>query len=172
SLTPAVRLAAHHAGRKLLEAIADEKGIDLADLSFGRGEVLRKGKPMKPALPFRDACALLDEDVVEGRASRPVVDRQNPNYEGYSNTNAGVQMAEVEVDTETGQVRVTKMVAVQDCGKVINAMAAESQVRGGVIQGVSYALFERRVMDRQEGRMINADLESYKIAGPVDCPEI
>jgi len=61
---------------------------------------------------------------------------------------------------------------VADAGKLINPKLAESQVRGGVIQGVSFALFERRTMDRQEGRMVNADMESYKICGSVDCPEI
>jgi len=64
------------------------------------------------------------------------------------------------------------VVAVADAGKIINPMTSESQVRGGVIQGVSFALFERRVMDRQKGRMLNDDLENYKILGAADCPDI
>ena len=73
---------------------------------------------------------------------------------------------------ETGVVQVKKVVAVADAGKLINPLTAESQVRGGVIQGVSFALHERRIMDRHKGRMLNDDLENYKILGSVDCPEI
>ena len=69
-------------------------------------------------------------------------------------------------------MRVERVVAVADSGKLINPKLAESQVRGGVIQGVSFALFERRTMDRQKGAMVNADMESYKILGSADCPEI
>ncbi len=65
-----------------------------------------------------------------------------------------------------------RIVAVQDAGKIINPLLATSQVRGAVIQGVSYALLERRVMDRQEGRMINADRENYKVIGAKETPQI
>ena len=123
-------------------------------------------------MSFRAACDLLDEDAIEVLEARPVVSRRQANYAGFSDTNAGVQIAEVAIDTETGEVRVEKITAVADAGKLINPKLAESQVRGGVIQGVSYALFERRTIDRQEGRMVNADMESYKILGSVDCPEI
>ena len=76
------------------------------------------------------------------------------------------------MDTETGEVRVQKVTAVADSGTIINPKLAESQVRGGIIQGVSYALFERRIMDRQKGHMLNPDMESYKILGSVDCPDM
>ena len=84
----------------------------------------------------------------------------------------GAQFAEVEVDTETGKVRVERVVAVHDCGLAVNALTTESQIQGGVIQGVSYALFEDRVLDPGSGRMLNPNVEEYKIAGSLDCPEI
>jgi len=170
SLTPAARLAAHRTKRRLLEIVAERKGWDAANLDL-RGEqvVDATGKAL---LPFAAACALLDEDAIEILAERPVLGRREPNYAGFADTNAGVQIAEVAVDTETGEVRVERVTAVADAGKILNPKLAESQVRGGVIQGVSFALFERRVMDRQEGRMVNADMEQYKILGSVDCPEI
>src|SRR6185295_1926280 len=84
---------------------------------------------------------------------------------------AGMQFAEVEVDTETGNVRVLKMVAVQDCGIPINPLTAESQVIGCMIQGVSWALFENRILDRNIGTMVNPNLESYKILMPADMFE-
>jgi xanthine dehydrogenase YagR molybdenum-binding subunit len=83
-----------------------------------------------------------------------------------------VQIAEVLVDTETGVVRCTKVVAVQDCGLIVNKQGCESQVAGGVIMGVNYALFEERIMDRQTGRMLNDDMEFYKLGGIKDMPEI
>jgi xanthine dehydrogenase YagR molybdenum-binding subunit len=84
----------------------------------------------------------------------------------------GVQFAEVSVDTETGIVRVERVVAVQDCGRPMNPLQIESQVQGGVLMGISYALFEDRILDRFTGHMLNADLEHYKIIGPRETPEI
>ena len=84
----------------------------------------------------------------------------------------GVQIAEVLVDTETGVVRCTQIVAVQDCGLVVNQLTCESQVAGGVIMGLNYALFEERIMDRETGRQVNPDMEFYKLGGIEDMPKI
>ena len=84
----------------------------------------------------------------------------------------GVQMAEVQVDTDTGIVEVKKMVAVQDCGLVIDLKTAESQVYGALIMGVSYALFEEKIMDPVTGRMLNPNMEFYRLAGLNDIPEL
>ena len=173
SLTPAARIAAYEAKRELLAKVAERHQWKVDDLDLKAGKVVRRdGKSLGKEVSFEQACDLITEGAIEVNERRPTIDRRNANYAGFSDTNAGVQMAEVEVDCDTGEVRVKRVLAIQDCGKVINAKTAESQVRGGVIQGVSYALFERRVMDRQEGRMVNGDMEMYKIAGPMDCPEI
>jgi xanthine dehydrogenase YagR molybdenum-binding subunit len=84
----------------------------------------------------------------------------------------GVQFAEVAVDTGTGIVRVERVVAVQDCGRPMNPLQIESQVQGGVLMGVSFALFENRILDQNTGGMVNPNLESYKFAGPRETPEI
>src|SRR5438445_7405677 len=84
----------------------------------------------------------------------------------------GVQIAEVKVDTETGLVRCTKMVAVQDCGLIINLLGCETQVAGGVIMGVNYALFEENLFDATTGRQVNDDMEFYKLGGIKDMPDI
>src|SRR4030088_363587 len=81
-------------------------------------------------------------------------------------------MAEVEVDTETGVVQVKKMVAVQDCGLIIDVKLAESSVLGGLIMSISSALFEEKVMDSNTGRMLNADMEFYRLAGFNDIPDL
>jgi len=69
-------------------------------------------------------------------------------------------------------VRVLRVTAIQDCGRPINRLTSESQVNGGIIQGVSYALFEHRVLDDVTGQMCNPTFDSYKILTANDCPEI
>jgi xanthine dehydrogenase YagR molybdenum-binding subunit len=94
------------------------------------------------------------------------------NYKGTGIEMFGAQIAEVEVDTATGRVRVVKVVAAHDCGRLINRLTAESQVNGGVIMGLSYALCEERIMDGPTGLVLNPNLEDYKIAGTMEMPEI
>lgn len=167
SVTPAARLAGYRAKEALLALAAAKIGVPAAELNLVGGRVVRKdGKNLDKGMTFKEACALIVDDSID------VIEARQQNFEGYQNSVGGVQFAEVEVDVELGVVRVKKVVAVADCGKVINHKTAESQVSGGVIQGVSFALHERRIMDRHKGHMINADMEMYKISGPVDCPEI
>ncbi len=92
-------------------------------------------------------------------------------WEG-SHPSAGVQMAEVEVDRETGIVKVRKMVAVQDCGSAESAKAAESQVHGDLVLGISSALSEEKVIDPVTGTLLNVDFESYEMAGIADVGEL
>jgi xanthine dehydrogenase YagR molybdenum-binding subunit len=93
--------------------------------------------------------------------------------QGLSSSGAGgVQFAEVEVDTETGFVRLKKITCVQDGGLFLNKLTAESQVNGGIIMGIGYALYEERVMDRQTGVVLNPNFETYKLPAMADIPEI
>ena len=85
---------------------------------------------------------------------------------------AGVQFAEVEIDTWTGEVRCTEMLAIHDCGRVMNELTVRSQINGGIILGVGYALMEQRVMDPALGVMLNPNLEQYKPCGIKDVPRI
>jgi len=85
---------------------------------------------------------------------------------------AGIQMADVSVDTETGIVKVNKMVAVQDCGLIIDMLTARSQVYGALIMGIAYSLTEERVMDPVTGRLLNDDMEFYKLPGIGDIGEL
>ena len=92
---------------------------------------------------------------------------------GLSSDHAcGVQFAEVAVDTEIGLVTVTKVVAVHDCGLIIDKLTLESQINGGVIMGMGYALYEERVMDDLCGVVLNPNFETYKLPGIADVPEI
>lgn len=84
----------------------------------------------------------------------------------------GVQFAEVEVDTETGMVTVKKILGVHDCGLIVNQVTLESQINGGIIMGMGYALYEERVMDDLSGVVLNPNFETYKLPGIADVPDI
>ena len=92
--------------------------------------------------------------------------------EGYAYNSFGAHFVEVEVDTETGKIKVLKVVAAHDIGRVINKQTAESQVVGGITQGLSATLFEQRILDENTGRLVNPNLRDYKIATSLDIPEI
>jgi xanthine dehydrogenase YagR molybdenum-binding subunit len=131
------------------------------DLSLKNGQLYVKGEPV---MGWKDACRKL------GMAS---VSETGGAGEGLASVGvAGAQFAEVAVDTETGVVRVKKLVAVQDSGLILDKLTWESQVYGGVIMGLNYGLFEERIMDPETGVMLNPDLELYKLAGASDIPEI
>jgi xanthine dehydrogenase YagR molybdenum-binding subunit len=92
---------------------------------------------------------------------------------GLSSRGAGgVQFAEVEVDTDTGFVKVKKITCVQDGGLFVSQLTAESQVNGGILMGMGYALYEERVMDRLSGVMLNPNFETYKLPALADIPDI
>lgn len=160
---PAARHGAYLAKQKLFELVAPKLGVPAADLRAEPGYIAGKGKRMT----FAEACALIP-------AKQPITARgvRQENYGAYMKQVHGAQFAEVEVDTETGHVRVIKVVTVQDAGRVINKLLFESQLVGGVIQGMSYALLEDRVLDARYGVQMNADLMMYKIAGALEMPEI
>jgi len=164
SIAPVVKQAAWLAKRELFEHVAKAVGGDPAKMKLRDGDVL--GADRK--LDFKQACALLPVDSID-------VTGDSRNVFGlprFTNEVAGVQFARVSVDTETGFVKVEKVVSVQDCGQIVNELTVRSQMQGGVIQGVSYALYENRLLDPNTGDMVNADLLTYKILGARDMPEI
>jgi xanthine dehydrogenase YagR molybdenum-binding subunit len=163
---PAVRAAAWQAKRKLAEVVAASWKVPIDSFEFAGGALSSSAAAGKSAT-WKEACALLPAGGVSATA-----DRAANHDDAWKHFTGGAQFAEVEVDIETGIVRVKRVVAVHDCGVVINALTTESQVQGGVIQGLSYALWEDRVLDRATGLMVNPDLEQYKIAGSEDMPEI
>ena len=102
-----------------------------------------------------------------------IVTGQNPGAGKLNSSGVGgVQMADVSVDVETGVVKINKFVAVQDCGLIVDLKLAESQVYGAVIMGICYALMEEKIIDPVTGRMLNANMEFYKLAGIGDIGEL
>jgi CO/xanthine dehydrogenase Mo-binding subunit len=97
---------------------------------------------------------------------------RGPNPRDKSVRTFGAQCVEVEVDVETGEISVLRVVAAHDCGRIINPTMVDSQVIGGVTQGLGFALTEERVVDAASGVVLNANLEEYKVPTVVDVPPI
>ncbi|HYC76168.1 MAG TPA: xanthine dehydrogenase family protein molybdopterin-binding subunit [Planctomycetota bacterium] len=165
TIMPAARNAAFLAGMELRKLIAAKWGVKPEEIVLKGGKASHAADASRSAT-FEEVCALIDGDQIE------VVGRRDPNFENYQAETGGVHFAEVEVDAEIGRVRVVRYLAMQDAGTIVDALTAESQVNGAIIQGISYALFEERHIDRLKGRQLNADLEGYKIAGPKDMPDV
>lgn len=165
-ITPAVRNAAYLARKKMFEIAAPLLEVQPTDLSLGAGKIFVTQEPSR-SLTWKQVAAR-----IPGEKFTVIGERHEDHFRVNPRTIGGVQFAEVEVDTETGIIRVLRVVAVHDCGRPMDRLTLESQINGGVIQGISYALFEDRLLDRATGRMVNANLEQYKIAGSLDVPEI
>jgi xanthine dehydrogenase YagR molybdenum-binding subunit len=166
SISPAVRAAAADAKAQLLKRVAPALKAKPEDLVMEDGKIFSRATPKK-FLTWKQAAARLGASPVAGLGERL------PNVEPYGGFPLwGAQFAEVEVDTETGQVRVVKVVAVHEAGRAINPAMFENQVNGGVMMGLGYALLERRTMDEAEGRVINPNLEDYKMVSSFELPEI
>jgi xanthine dehydrogenase YagR molybdenum-binding subunit len=165
SNTPAVRQAAAHLKDKLFRIAAPMLGAEPSDLEAKAATIRVRTNPSR-AIAFADVCKKIPGDSISAQGERI------PNYEGFRTDQAGCQFAEVEVDTETGIVKVTRVVAIHDAGRIIDPLTARSQVNGGVMMGIGFALFEDRRMDPQLGIMVNPTMDDYKLLGALDVPEI
>ena len=145
SMGPAVRAAAADAKRQILE-IAEQRGD--ADM------------------PLEDVVALLEDAQILGKGAR------GPNPAGMQVLTFGVQVAEVAVDVETGEVWVERVAAVHDVGRVINPLGASSQIEGGIIQGIGHTLSEQRLHDPRTGQILTTSFDAYRMPTIADVPEI
>jgi xanthine dehydrogenase YagR molybdenum-binding subunit len=176
SLTPAARNAAYRVARELAARVAPVLATPAENVVFRNGRVFVRGTPPEGGIVFKEAVRRAEVSEISRRAER------TPDYDGYASQVGplgisrhgigGVQFAEVAVDTETGVVKVERIVAVHDCGRPINPRLVESQIYGGVIQGVSYALYEERHIDAKTGQQLNANVDQYKIVLSREVPEI
>lgn len=159
------RRAALNAVDAVFERIAPRLGTEMANLELKGGQLHFKDGSMA-AMPWRQAATLIGVNPVSATGANPGPGQLNDSGVG------GVQMADVSVDMETGVVSINRLVAVQDCGLVLDLKTAESQVYGALIMGVTYALTEERIFDPVTGRMLNPDMEFYKLAGIEDVGEM
>jgi CO/xanthine dehydrogenase Mo-binding subunit len=145
SMGPAVRAAAADA-RRQIEEIAEQRGT--------------------PDAPLAEIVGLLEDAQILGKGAR------GPNPAGMQVLTFGVQVAEVAVDIETGEVWVDRISAVHDVGRVINPLGASSQIEGGIIQGIGHTLSEHRLHDPRTGQILTTSLDAYKVPTIADVPEI
>ena len=145
SMGPAVRAAAADAKQQILE-IAEQRGT--------------------PEAPLAEVVALLQDGQILGKGAR------GPNPAGMQVLTFGVQVAEVAVDVETGEVWVDRIAAIHDVGRVINPLGASSQIEGGIIQGVGHTLSEERLHDPRTGEILTTSLDAYRLPTIADVPEI
>ena len=171
SVTPAVRAAAEAVKQQLLELAGKQLGARKPEDVLWDSKGLRAGSK---TIGFTDLCKHIPGEALVATGSRPDTYGAYPSrfMGGNSVAIAGVQFAEIELDTWTGIVRATHVLALHDCGRVMNPLTCRSQISGGIILGTSYALTEQRIMDRVRGVMLNPNLDSYKIAGAKDIPAI
>ena len=164
AVMPAIRSAAGKVRRILLQLAADVLEISADDLTVRDGRI-------------RSRDGALDVDIVEvtGKLGNATIDgsgARGPNPDGFRVNTFGCQIAQVAVDPGTGVVTVERVVAVHDVGRIVNPLGASSQVEGGVIQGVGYALSEELLVDPTTGVPVNGHLDDYKVPTIADVPEI
>jgi xanthine dehydrogenase YagR molybdenum-binding subunit len=163
STSPGIRIAALKALEALKEKVASGLGVTADALVAEKGRIHAKDNPSK-GLSWADACKRVGTQPITAEAD------WQPGM--TSATTSGAQFAEVKVDIKTGIVRVTRVLAIQDCGLVLSRLTAESQCYGGVIGSLNFALFEDRILDRRTGQMVNPNMEWYLLAGMSDIPQI
>jgi xanthine dehydrogenase YagR molybdenum-binding subunit len=160
--SPAVRAAALEVKARLLDMAAAQLNVPAADLKLADGEI--SGPGGTPKIPVRQLRALQTQQVIVGvgtRAPHPADKAIRP---------FGTHFAEVEVNKRTGEVRVVRMLAAQDSGRVMNLLTYQNQVLGGMTQGIGFALTEHRVLDGGTGKMVNRNWHDYKIPTAMDVP--
>jgi CO/xanthine dehydrogenase Mo-binding subunit len=163
SMGPAVRSAAADAKRQLIEIAAQRFHLEERVLDLKDGQIVSSDGS---SWPLTEITGLLEDGQILGKGAR------GPNPAGMQVLTFGVQIAEVAVDVETGEVRVDKIVAIHDVGRVINTLGASSQVEGGIIQGIGHTLSEERIVDPATGSILTRTLDAYKLPTIADVPEI
>jgi xanthine dehydrogenase molybdenum-binding subunit len=159
----AVQLAARHVLDQLIGYAAELLEADRGDLALDGEAIVVRGAPQRGL----GREAILRRALVNGREFR--------GYGAAPTTNApsfAAQFAEVEVDVQTGQVRVLRLVACQDVGRAINPTIVEGQIQGGAYQGLGFALTEGLVLDQSTGTVLNGTFMDYRLLTAADGPNI
>jgi xanthine dehydrogenase YagR molybdenum-binding subunit len=164
SMGPAVRAAAADAKRQIVEIAAQRYHLEERIIDIRDGMVVSADGNLSE--PVENVVGLLEDAQILGKGAR------GPNPTGMSVLTFGVHVVEVAVDVETGEVRVERVAAIHDVGRIVNPLGASSQVEGGIIQGVGHTLSEERLVDPESGRILTTTLDAYRMPTIADVPEI
>jgi xanthine dehydrogenase YagR molybdenum-binding subunit len=148
---------------QVFDKVAAKYNVPADSLTAKGGKILNGNQEV---CTWKDAARLVGPMGIEAEGTGATNDGLTDRQVG------GIQMADVSVDTETGKIKINKFVAVQDCGLIIDMKTAKSQVLGGLIMGIAFAITEERIMDNKTGRFINADFENYKLPRIGDIGEL
>ncbi len=164
-VSAATRRAAVDGLAQLFEKVAPSLNAQPGELEAVGGTIRVKSAPSRK-LSWKEACAKLGTQPIQVTGKNP-----GPG-DLISSGVGGAMMADVSVDIETGIVKMNNMVCVQDCGLVISLKTAESQCYGAMIMGIATTLYEEKVMDPTTGRMLNPNMDFYRLAGIGDVGEL
>jgi xanthine dehydrogenase YagR molybdenum-binding subunit len=164
-VSSSTRRAAVDARDQLFAKVAATLNAKPEELEAVNGAIRVKSSPSR-SMSWKDACARLGTQPIQ------VIGKNPGPGDLISSGVGGVVMADLSVDTETGIVKMNKMVCVQDCGLIISMKTAESQVYGAMIMGIASTLYEEKIMDPVTGRMLNPNMDFYRLAGIGDIGEL
>ncbi len=173
----AIRLAAEKAKGILFEVAAPLLGVRPEQLEARDRKIQVKGYPQR-SLPISQvahrAQVVMGQPAIGSASWNPptvAMDPETGQGKPFSTYVYATQIAEVDVDDETGEVEVLRIVAAHDCGTPINPMLVEGQVEGGISMGIGFALQEEILFDKA-GRQLNPNLTNYIMPTSLDMPEI
>lgn len=164
----AVYLATQALREKLIQmAVSDAQsplsGASAQDVVLEAGRIFLRSNPAKGET-FQTLLSRSGQPHVEGQANA----KPGEEKERYSMYAFGAQFAEVRIDADLGQIKVPRMVGCFGAGRILNAKTARSQLLGGMVWGVSMALYEHAVMDKLRGRFVNNNLAEYHVPVNLD----
>jgi len=160
-----VKVAAEQLRQQFLELTAGQLEANIDDLEIRNGRVQVKGTPDR-GMTFSDVYKVASMS----QGGPPTASASTP-MQGTT-LQYSLQVAEVEVDPDTGEVKVVDLTVVQDAGFALNPMSVEGQMEGGATQALGYGLVEQMMFDPKTGRNINAGFLDYKIPSALDVPNI
>jgi xanthine dehydrogenase molybdenum-binding subunit len=160
---PAVIAAAEDVRKQIFEVAAPQLKVKPQDLELKDGNVFVTGNASQK-IPLSKALARSGELI--GRATT------NRSFKGMEGKSFAAHFAEVEVDVWTGHVKITRYVAAHDSGTIINRLAAESQIKGGVVQGIGMAFTEELLIDKPTAVPLNPNYRDAKVPTHLEVPEV
>ena len=175
--TATAGISIHNAGADVIARLADLATKDERSALFGAGNagvIARGGRLFRRddesrSESYADILARAGLAHIEGHGTGAADPAAQSAYAMHAH---GAVFAEVKVDPDLGQIRVTRVIGAFAAGRIINPRMVQSQLSGGMIWGVSFALHEQAVMDLRSGRVMNANLAEYHIPVNADVPSV
>lgn len=165
TIAPAIRTAAIEVKRQLVEAASPMLEAEPEQLVVRDGKIVVERNPQQ-SITIAEVMQNIAPHMIQAQGAC------GPKPDKKAVRTFGAQCVEVEVDSATGEVTVLRIVASHDCGRIINPTTVNSQIIGGITQGIGFGMTEERIVDVNSGIVLNANLEEYKIPTVADIPAI